>query len=286
MSAPEFTAASRQSSEPATTTPCSATAPRKRSAPVTSRTIGRSGEPSSSGPSSATSPSHGDEAAAGSDDAGDRCGAARRRSRPASLPAARSMPPRSMPNQRAKNRSPASAASCVSPAATEPSSGEPAGALRRRALPATLPPAWMARPPEAASRLCAPSAPAPASRLPPTVSAATGAARSPATRPSATSTPGSRLVGGVRGRGAGRTAAGAAGGDRADDAGPRAVGELEREAGRGRGCLPGSATTAAPLAGQRHDQPLSPRTHAACSGTGVPASSQVAATKPAPSSRR
>ena len=48
----------------------------------------------------------------------------------------------------------------------------------------------------------------------------------------------------------------------------------------------GSATTAAPLAGQLHDQPPSPRTQAACSGAAVPASSQVAATKPAPSSRK
>ena len=64
-----------------------------------------------------------------------------------------------------------------------------------------------------------------------------------------------RFVAGVRGRGAGHAALRAAGRDRADDAGPRAIGELEREAGAV--ALPtGSATTAAPLAGQRHDQPL------------------------------
>jgi len=143
----------------------------------------------------------------------------------------------------------------------------------------------MAMPPEAASRLCAPSALAPASRFPPTVSAATGAARSPATKPNVTST---------------RAAASWPASEVAVQGAPRRVQPVAiARTMPGRAPLanwsmkfgavalpPGSATRADPLAGQLHDQPLSPRTHAACSGTGTPASSQVAATKPAPSSRR
>ena len=75
------------------------------------------------------------------------------------------------------------AASCVD---TEAPAAPPGAVVSRSAEPIRLPPARTVSPPEATSGLWTPSAAAPASTEPFTVSAAVGAARNPGSRPSTT----------------------------------------------------------------------------------------------------
>ena len=277
-------AASRQSSEPATTTPCSATAPRRRSAPSTTqddRPLRRAELERAVERGVAFD---GEEAA--------RPRRPRRRSRPRSRRRRRRgvaagcarQAARSMPNQRAKKRSARSAAE-LRVAGDE-------RAVERRAGRRAQAQGVAGDAAAGVDRRC---------RRRPRRGCARRARRRRRRRrrrPSAPPTGAARRPGDQAERDLDRAAASWPAFDAAAQAAPRRVQPVRsrgrcpaarrrrtraRSPARSR-CRAGRRRRRAPLAGQRHDQPSSPRTQAACSGRGVPASSQVAATKPAPSS--